>query len=95
MTLRLQLNGEPPGGKSVKVLGSVAALAAGILVLSTGEAHAYLDPGLGSMLLQGLIAGIAAASFLASRYWQKIKALFSSSSREESPADRSREPNRR
>ena len=82
------------GGKSVKVLGSITALAAGILLVSTGEAHAYLDPGLGSMLLQGLIAGIAGASFLASRYWQKLKALFSSS-REPSSADEARDPNRR
>ncbi|MGH6915308.1 MAG: hypothetical protein ACREH3_16595, partial [Geminicoccales bacterium] len=66
-----------------------------VLLMSTGKAHAYLDPGLGSMLLQGLIAGIAGASFLASRYWQKLKTLFSSSSREPSPADESREPNRR
>jgi hypothetical protein len=81
--------------KSVKVLVSLAALAAGVLLISTREAHAYLDPGLGSMLLQGLIAGIAAASFFVSRYWQKLKALFSSSSREPSPADEARDPNRR
>ena len=38
-------------------LMSVAAL-----LMTTRDAHAYLDPGTGSMLLQGLIAGIAAAS---------------------------------
>ena len=77
----------------MKVLFSLAALATGVLLMSTGQAHAYLDPGLGSMLLQGLIAGIAAASFLASRYWQKLKALFSSSSRQPNAAE-PREPNR-
>jgi len=79
----------------VKVLVSLTALAAGVLLMSTGEAYAYLDPGLGSMLLQGLIAGIAGASFLASRYWQKLKALFSPSSREPNSADESEKPNRR
>ena len=79
----------------MKLLGSLIALAAGILLMSTGEAHAYLDPGLGSMLLQGLIAGIAGASFFVSRYWQKLKALFSSSSRKPEPDDGARDPHRR
>ena len=31
-----------------------------LLVLSIGNAYAYLDPGTGSVLLQGLIAGLLA-----------------------------------
>lgn len=46
------------------------------LAWSTGNAYAYLDPGLGSMLLQGLIAGIAAASVVVSGYWSRIKSFF-------------------
>ena len=39
-------------------------------------AHAYLDPGTGSMLIQGLIGAIAAASVTLRLYWHKIKAAF-------------------
>lgn len=55
----------------------VAALATALLLVSTGHAWAYLDPGMGSMLLQGLIAGIAAVSVVGGRYWYKIKSLIS------------------
>lgn len=47
-----------------------------------GDSYAYLDPGTGSIILQGLIAGIAGAATVASLYWHKIKAFFSSSSRD-------------
>jgi hypothetical protein len=57
---------------------SVMLAAVAVVLLSTGDAHAYLDPGLGSMLLQGLVAGVAAGSVVLSRYWQRIKAFFSS-----------------
>jgi hypothetical protein len=57
---------------------SVTLAALAVVLLSTGDAHAYLDPGHGSMLLQGLVAGIAAGSVVLSRYWQRIKAFFSS-----------------
>jgi hypothetical protein len=47
------------------------------LISFTTPAYAYLDPGTGSMLIQGLIAGIAAIVSFSSIYWQKIKAFFS------------------
>lgn len=37
------------------------------------DAFAYLDPGTGSILLQGLIAAVAAAGTFVSVFWQKIK----------------------
>jgi len=46
-----------------------------ILMFNT-SAYAYLDPGLGGILLQGLIAAIAAASLTIKIYWQKIKTFF-------------------
>lgn len=58
----------------------LAALAAGATLMSTQEAHAYLDPGTGSMLLQGLIAGLAATSVVIGRYWYKVKSYFVRSS---------------
>ena len=47
------------------------------LISYTSPAYAYLDPGTGSILLQGLIGGIAAAIAFLSIYWQKVKAFFS------------------
>lgn len=46
-----------------------------ILMFNT-NAYAYLDPGLGSIILQGIIAAIAATSLTIKIYWQKIKAFF-------------------
>jgi len=39
----------------------------------TTSSHAYLDPGIGSMLIQGLIALIAAGTAYATFYWKKFK----------------------
>ncbi len=45
-------------------------------------ALAYLDPGTGSMLLQGLLAGIAGALVVVKLYWYRIKKIFSFSKAE-------------
>ena len=47
------------------------------LLLTTGSSHAYLDPGTGSILLQGLIAGIAGGIVVMKLYWGKVKSFFS------------------
>ena len=39
-------------------------------------ASAYIDPGTGSMLIQGLIAAIAAIGVTLKLYWHKLVALF-------------------
>jgi hypothetical protein len=41
-----------------------------VFVLLTGNAHAYLDPGTGSILLQGLLAGLLALG----AFWRQAKA---------------------
>lgn len=41
--------------------------------LAPTQAHAYLDPGTGSMILQGLAAGLIA--LLA--FWSRVRALIS------------------
>ena len=46
------------------------------LISYTSPAYAYLDPGTGSLLLQGLLAGFAAIISVLSIYWQKVKAFF-------------------
>jgi len=40
-----------------------------------GDAHAYLDPGTGSMALQMLMAGVVGALSIGRLYWQQIKNL--------------------
>jgi len=40
-------------------------------------AYAYLDPGTGSILLQGLIAAVAGGMAAVGMYWIKIKNFFS------------------
>ena len=64
----------------MKKIVLLAVLALGATAVSTQEAHAYLDPGTGSMLLQGLIAGLAATSVVIGRYWYKVKSYFARSS---------------
>lgn len=42
------------------------------LLLSSNPAYAYLDPGTGSVLLQGFIGAIAGAFVIIRVYWHKI-----------------------
>lgn len=48
-----------------------------VLLLFPSVSYAYLDPGTASLILQGIIGGIAAAMGVASLYWQRIKGWFS------------------
>ena len=58
------------------------------LLFSTESAYAYLDPGTGSMLLQGLIAAIAAGLVVIKLYWYKVKMfLFGRGQKDNSPAE--------
>jgi hypothetical protein len=51
---------------------AMAMLAVGA---STSSAHAYLDPGTGSMLLQVLLGGIAGMVVAIKLYWHKLLSL--------------------
>lgn len=48
-----------------------------------GDSAAYLDPGTGSIILQGLIAAIAGAATVGTLYWHKVKTFFSSFSKDD------------
>jgi hypothetical protein len=54
----------------------IAAWLAVQLVGFSAAAHAYLDPGTGSILVQSLLAGIAGAVAIVSLYWHRLKAFF-------------------
>lgn len=49
---------------------------AGAIGVAAPEAHAYLDPGAGSMLLQILLGGLAGVGVLAKLYWHRVRKLF-------------------
>lgn len=44
------------------------------------HAQAYLDPGTGSMILQGIVAAVAVVGFTLKNYWYKIRAIFGKTS---------------
>ena len=46
-------------------------------------AHAYIDPGTGTIILQALIGGIVAGGAAVSLYWRKIKSFFSKKKNDE------------
>jgi hypothetical protein len=52
-----------------------------LVVLSgvfTTEAHAYIDPGSGSVLLQLILGGIAGIGVVAKLYWDRVKTRYRS-----------------
>ena len=51
------------------------------------SAFAYIDPGTGSILIQGIIAAIAAVGVTLKLYWHRLKALFRLSPKDESKID--------
>ena len=53
-------------------LSFVLALAAMLVGASTSTAHAYLDPGTGSIILQVLLGGVAGLALACKLYWQKL-----------------------
>ena len=53
----------------------IAAVFGGLALLSR-PAHAYLDPGSGSMMVQLLLGAVAGALVTAKLYWLKIKQFF-------------------
>lgn len=54
------------------------AVAVGVLALLVmpTDAHAYLDPGTGSLIIQGLLAALFGAAFTIKLYWGRLKAWF-------------------
>ena len=53
----------------VEIIGTAVLL----LGISTGSAHAYIDPGTGSYVLQVVLASILAAAFVVKSTWRSIK----------------------
>jgi len=62
--------------------GSCVLLAVLASLLLVREAHAYLDPGTGSYILQVLIAGLFGALFMLKVFWGRIVGFFGKNSSE-------------
>lgn len=58
--------------RAFRIVASVAA----ILFALELPAHAYLDPGSGSMMLQVLLGGFAAVGVAVRLYWHRVTAIF-------------------
>lgn len=69
--------------------------AALIALCIPGAALAYIDPGSGSLLLQGLIALIGGIITTMGVYWRATLALFNRLFRRRPPADKERDPGSR
>lgn len=50
--------------------------AAFLLLAFSQPAHAYLDPGTGSIVLQAMLGGAAGVMIAGKLYWSKFKAFF-------------------
>lgn len=61
-------------------------LLAGCLV-SSSPAWAYLDPGTGSMMIQGIIAGITGIAVVTRLYWEKVRSFFAGGTPQEAEGD--------
>ena len=59
-----------------KLRFSFTALALLSVALVEQQAFAYLNPNIGSMLIQGLIAGIAVVTVTVRIYWYRLVAFF-------------------
>ena len=75
--------GDQRGRKSsdpVRRRGGAAIVAAVAVFLAVMDiqnpAHAYLDPGTGSIILQLLLGGFAGALFVLKLYWHRFRSLF-------------------
>jgi hypothetical protein len=47
-----------------------------LILLTPSPALAYIDPGTGSIIFQGIIAAAAAGAAVMLSYWQRLKNLF-------------------
>jgi hypothetical protein len=61
-------------------------LAVLLLVAATSRAHAYIDPGAGTIILQGAIATIAGGMLAFRTYWRRVRDRLSGSKKKDPEA---------
>ncbi len=70
--------------------GFVFAIATAVFLAWHNPAHAYLDPGTGSMILQGIIGAVVGGLVALKLYWARLKTFFSSHRARRSAENRDR-----
>jgi len=53
----------------------LVVLSTALVLAMHAPALAYLDPGTGSMLVQGILCAIASGLFVLKTYWARLKAM--------------------
>lgn len=69
----------------LRSLPAVLSLAGLASIYTTSTAHAYLDPGTASLILQGIIGAIGAGIVTLGIYWQKFTGLFRRKNDDDTP----------
>ncbi|MBT5496822.1 MAG: hypothetical protein HOK54_13860 [Alphaproteobacteria bacterium] len=64
---------EPAERMMARQFGFVTANVIAVLVAWHTPAHAYLDPGTGSMILQGIIGAVVGGLIALKLYWARLK----------------------
>jgi hypothetical protein len=59
-------------GRTSSSLISILLVSATLLVANTGRAHAYIDPGTGSIIIQALLAIFFGSLFAIKIFWKRI-----------------------
>ena len=65
------------------ILKDVLLICLALLAATPGAAHAYMDPGSGSFILQMIIAGLLGVGVTLRIYWQRLRGLFGSGRKRE------------
>ena len=81
--IKFTISIEPPSQIGPKVMKASTIFL--LAVLFSGPAHAYLDPGTGSIILQAIVGTIAGGLVVIKLYWYRIKNLFKKQIPEEPP----------
>lgn len=58
--------------KGKSCVGKSIALCFGLSLIFVQSAHAYLDPGTGSAILQGILAAIVVIGITAKLFWHRL-----------------------
>ena len=61
---------------TIKSIFVIITAVIGLISFTAQNAFAYLDPASGSMLLQGILAGLAAVGVSIGIFWRRLKAFF-------------------
>ena len=71
---------------------ALATLVSALVIHIDNPAHAYLDPGTGSMILQLILGGTAGLLIVGKLYWTRLKELLGISTGEATAIEKTADP---